>query len=197
MIEFPSFITSRKNFFGRDLAGGDNAYDPTNFATKIFSVGAWFEGYLSSSFEPEDAELSETPRVYLVPVGSDVMAYPSDTSLNVRLWNVLDQKIPVPYPILESNLDDAAWRPLDTLGGTEGEIRKFSSFRAYHDSGYFDESEMTFDTRLVGRSVWNTRWMLIIPGSTLNGDPDAGLQTFIDNISDIKLFFQTYGYSGN
>lgn len=197
VIDFTSYILSRKNFFGRSLAGGDNAYDPTNFSTKIFSVGTWFEGYLSSGFDSGTAELSETPRIYLIPVGSDVMAYPSDTNLGVRMWDVLDQKIPVPYPVSQSNLDDSAWRPLDTLGGTEGEIRKFSSFRAYHDSGYFNEDEMTFDSRLVGRSVWNTRWLLIIPGSTLNAEPDAGLDTFIQNISDIKLFFQTYGFSGN
>lgn len=196
VIEFESFITSRKNFFGNTLAGGDSTYDPTNFATKIFSVGTWFEGYLSSGFDTGNAQLSDTPRIYLIPIGSDVMAYPSDASPRGRMWNVLDQKVPIPYPVLESNLDDAAWRPLDTLGGTDAEIRKFSSFRAYHDSG-FNQSQMTFDTRLVGRSVWNTRWMLIIPGSTLNGDPEAGLETFINNISDIKLFFQTYGYSGN
>ena len=194
VIEFSSEITSRKNFFGRALAGGDNAYDPTNFSTKVFSVGAWFEGYLSENF---DNDLSETPRIYLVPVGSDVMMVPSDTELDVRLWDVLDQKVPVPFSVLNSDLDDSDWRPLDTLGGTEGEIRKFSSFRAYHDSGFFDQGEMTFDTRLVGRSVWNTRWLLIIPGSTLNADAEAGLDTFIENISDIKLFFQTYGFSGN
>lgn len=197
VIEFPSYITSRLNFFGRALAGGDHAYDPTNFATKIYSVGAWFEGYLSGSFDPADAELSETPRVYLIPVGSDVMTYPSDTELGARMWNVLDQKIPVPFPVLETNLDDAAWRPLDTLGGTEAEIRKFSSFRAYHDSGDYLDQEVSYDTRLVGRSVWNTRWMLIIPGSTLNGNPDVGLETFINNIKDIKIAFGTYGYSGN
>ena len=56
---------------------------------------------------------------------------------------------------------------------------------------------MTFDTRLVGRSVWNTRWLLIIPGRTLSANADAGLDTFIDNVTDIKLFFQTYGMSGN
>ncbi|MGB0257529.1 MAG: hypothetical protein ACPGES_02640, partial [Coraliomargarita sp.] len=187
VIDFSSFIQSRKNFFGKALAGGDNTYDPTNFATKIYSVGTWFEGYLSDNFESSASELSETPRIYLVPVGSDVMAYPSDNELGVRLWNVLDQKIPVPYPVLETNLDDNVWRPLDTLGGTDAEIRKFSSFRAYHDSGYFDASEMTFDTRLVGRSVWNTRWLLIIPGATLNANSDVGLDTFIENVSDIKL----------
>lgn len=194
VIEFSSEIISRKNFFGRNLAGGDHAYDPTNFSTKIASVGAWFEGYLSSDFAND---LSETPRIYLVPVGTDIMAYPSDTDLGVRLWDVLDQKIPVPYPVQQANLDSSTWRPLDTLGGTQGEIRKFSSFRAYHDSGYFDQSEMTFDTRLVGRSVWNTRWLLIIPGATLKADADSGLNTFVENITDIKLFFQTYGFSGN
>jgi hypothetical protein len=70
---------------------------------------------------------------------------------------------------------------------------------------------MTFDSRLVGRSVWNTRWLLIIPGQALLYDPDEGLDTFIDGpevigglgertgygISDIKLFFHTYAYSGN
>lgn len=194
VIEFSSEIIAGKNFFGQALAGGDNAYDPTNFATKISSVGAWFEGYVSASFT---SGLSETPRVYLVPAGTDVMMYPSDTDLGVRMWNVLDQKIPVPFPVLQSNLDDNTWRPLDTLGGTEGEIRKFSSFRAYPDSGSFDQSEMTFDSRLVGRSVWNSRWLLIIPGSTLKANSAEGLQTFIDNVSDIKLFFQTFGYSGN
>ena len=125
------------------------------------------------------------------------MMYPYDDNLGVRMWNVLDQRIPVPFPVLGSNLDDSAWRPLDTLGGTMGEIRRFSSFRAYPDSGYFGEDEMTFDTRLVGRSVWNTRWLLIIPGRTLRADADEALDVFIDNISDIKLFFQTYSHSGN
>ncbi|HKK17608.1 MAG TPA: hypothetical protein VJ952_02910, partial [Opitutales bacterium] len=194
VIEFSSEITSRKNFFGLPLAGGDNAYDPTNFSTKVFSVGVWFEGYLSAELE---TGLSETPRVYIIPVGTDVMMYPSDVELGVRRWDVLDQKIPVPYPVQDSNLSDSAWRPLDSLDGLEGDIRKFSSFRAYHDSGFYDESEMTFDTRLVGRSVWNTRWLLIIPGATLKADPDSGLDTFIENITDIKLFFQTYGFSGN
>jgi hypothetical protein len=157
-------------------------------------VGAWFEGYVSEGF---DAGLSQTPRVYLVPVGSDVMMYPDDDNLGVRMWKILDQKIPVPYPITESNLNDPLWRPLDTLGGTDGELRRFSSFRAYPDSGFFEEGEMTFDTRLIGRSVWNTRWLLIIPGRTLRADADAGLDTFIDNITDIKLYFQTYGMSGN
>ena len=83
------------------------------------------------------------------------------------------------------------------MSGTLAEIRQFSRFRAYHDSGVFNPAETISDSRLVGRSVWNTDWMLIIPGGTFLFDPDEGLETFIDSVSDIKIFFQTYAYSGN
>jgi len=56
---------------------------------------------------------------------------------------------------------------------------------------------MSFASRLVGRSVWNTRWLLIIPGGTFHYDSNHGLDTFIENVKDIKLFFQTYAISGN
>ena len=56
---------------------------------------------------------------------------------------------------------------------------------------------MTFDSRLVGRSVWNTRWLLIIPGGTLSANGEDGLDRFIQDVSDVKLFFNTLGYSGN
>jgi len=53
------------------------------------------------------------------------------------------------------------------------------------------------EVETFGRSVWNTRWMLIIAGGTFHYDPDYGLETFINNVSDIKIFFQTYAISGN
>jgi hypothetical protein len=92
------------------------------------------------------------------------------------------------------------------------EIRQHSDFRAYHDSGYLNQDEMSYDTRLIGRSVWNSKWLLIIPGQNLLYDGAEGLETLIDGplvfggtggertgfgISDIKIFFDTYGYSGN
>ena len=78
-----------------------------------------------------------------------------------------------------------------------GELRRFSSFRAYHDGGdAVNEDELVFDSRLVGRSIWNTQWVLIIPGLTLNSDPVVGLQRFIQQVTDIRLILQTYGYSG-
>ena len=71
-------------------------------------------------------------------------------------------------------------------------------------------SQIITDSRLIGRSVWNREWMLIIPGESLLFDPNEALDIFIDGdlipgsadrdgngVSDIKLFFQTYAYSGN
>jgi hypothetical protein len=49
----------------------------------------------------------------------------------------------------------------------------------------------------VGRSAWNTGWKLVIPGITLLGDADDGLDKFISSVSDIKLHLNTYSHSGN
>ena len=67
----------------------------------------------------------------------------------------------------------------------------------YHDNGgTIDDSELTLDSRLIGRSVWNSEWMLIIPGANLHADPKTGVERFADNISDIKLHFKTYSHQG-
>jgi hypothetical protein len=191
ILRFPTTITFGFNYFTWPLGGGDSAYDPTLFATKVRSAGVWFSDYNGNG-------LSFTPRVYLVPAGADVMRSPSGFNLETREWRVVDQKIPVPFPIGFSSLNDEDWIPLnDTLSDQLGGIRRFSSFRAYHDKGFFNPDEASADSRLVGRSVWNTDWMLIIPGGTFHFDPDQGLETFIDSVSDIKIFFQTYAFSGN
>jgi hypothetical protein len=191
VIRFPTTVTFGLNFFGWPLSGGDSAYDPSQYATRIRSAGVWFEGY-------DGGGMSMTPRVYLVPVGADVLRSPNGSNFETRLWRVVDQKIPLPFPIQQRQLQDPKYSPmLDSLGGSFVEIRKFSSLRAYHDSGDFDPSEASSDSRLVGRSVWNTQWMLVIPGGTLLNDKTKGLDSFINSVSDIKLFFQTYAYSGN
>ena len=191
VIDFSSNITFGLNFFGWPLSGGDHAYDPTNFATKVRSVGVWFEGY-------DNSLLSETPRVYLIPTGMDIMLVSDSIELDSREWNIVDQRLPVPLPIRNTSLNNPDWIPnLDSVDGPMMKIRKFSSFRAYHDTGYFDANQMSFESRLIGRSVWNTKWLLIIPGGTFHFDMDYGLDTFINQITDIKLFFQTYAISGN
>jgi len=190
VLDFPTTVTFRLNYFGWDLAAGDSSYDPSLFATKIRSAGVWFSDY-------DTAGLANTPRVFLVPVGMDILRTPNGDNSDIRTWSVVDQKLPVPFPIGLGDATSLNWIPQnDELSDAFGEIRRHSSFRAYHDAG-FVESQMTLDSRLIGRSVWNTRWVLIIPGGTLLFDADRGLNNFINSVSDIKIFFQTYAYSGN
>jgi hypothetical protein len=195
VISFGTSIRANQNFFGWPLAGGDNTYDPTVYATKIDTAGIWYANY-------DVVNLSATPRVYLVPAGQDIMIVPNDPDLAVRVWNVLDQVIPVPYPSISSYLSDPTWRPLtDSVDGPFGQTKRFSSFLTFG----FDHAQLTSDdiaslsynARLVGRSAWNTRWLLIIPGATLNADPKAGLDNFINSVTDINLILSTYGFSGN
>ncbi len=195
VISFTTQIRPNKNFFGWPLGGGDNAYDPSVYATRISSVGVWFAGY-------DTVNLPQTPRVYLVPAGQDVMTVPNDPDLKVRLWDVVDQNIPIPYPSISANLSDPTFKPLtDSLNGAFGDTRSFSSFRAFgfnHSTlSSFEQSTVTFNARLIGRSAWNTKWMLIIPGATLNADPTQGLTKFINSLTDINVVINTYGYSGN
>ena len=139
------------------------------------------------------------------------MTIPSSLDLQTREWSVVDQRIPVPFVTGARDYDDPDWLPVrDMLDGPLAETRRFSSFRAFGDvagGSAVQEDELTFDTRLVGRSAWNTRWMLIIPAATLAADnaerSGAGLDRLIDGsgdwdgIQDIKLHFQTFGFSGN
>jgi predicted outer membrane repeat protein len=213
IIPFATHVEFGMNFFGLPLWGGDNAYDSTNFATKIRSVGIWFSNYSTLA----QNGLSNTPRVYLVPIGDDRLRSPTGYSGETRDWTILDQLIPVPFPISGSDLADRRWIPLfDSLTGDFAGIRRYASFRAYHDSGSFNESEVARDSRLIGRSVWNTHWLLIIPAGTLHSDRTEALRRFIygrplasgpvlddagqrrdgNGVSDIRLFFQTYAYSG-
>ena len=205
VIPFSTTIEFRKNFFGQELAGGDNAYDSTHFATKIRSVGVWF-----SNFNNALNGVANQPRVYLIPVGIDRMRVPSDKLEEVRSWQVADQALPVPYPLSELQWSSPDWSMLkDGLGSLLFSIRKYPSLRAYHDSGDFSPAEVISNSRLVGRSVWNSKWLLIIPGGTLLADGGEGLDRLIHGvetspgvrsevgIDDIKIFFETYSYSGN
>ncbi|WP_166443009.1 LamG domain-containing protein [Phragmitibacter flavus] len=198
VIPFESHIFEGKNFFGWPLAARDQSYDSTHFSTKIIGAGIWMEGY-------DGTNLAVAPRVWLVPAGDDVMRIPRSPTLQSRRWSVVDQAIPVPYVINQSNLVDPRYiSGISSLTEPMGAIRRYSRMRAYHDDGgdAFAEDEVVPDIRLVGRSVWNTKWVLIIPGSTLSADGMTGLRKLIGNneapgIRDIRLIFHTYSASGN
>ncbi len=197
VIRFGTSINAGENAFGLPLSGGDHAFDSSLYATRIKGVGVWFSDYLSDDVL---SDLPQAPRVYLIPAGIDIMTVANSLAPNRwREWNVVDQIIPTPLAALTAKLDQSRYIPLlDSLNDRIGSPRRFSSLRAYHDGGSSIQlDEMAFSTRLIGRSVWNTEWLLIIPGLTLNADPDEGLDRFIDQVTDIKLVFQTYSHAGN
>jgi hypothetical protein len=207
VIPFSSLIAHGYNFFGEKLIGGDSAFDSTYFATHIDSAGVHFEGF-------DDTCLAKTPTAYLVPVGEDRMTAVGDSD-TVLSWKVVDQTIPAPYAIGATELNDPDWTPLydGATGGNDvgARIRRHPSFRAY----YGKVGEMPKDSeldckRLIGRSAWNTRWLLIIPAGSLGNDREAALSTFINGVDsnrdgkpdykgihDIKLGLKTYSTSGN
>ena len=204
VIHFSGSIVPGANYFGWPVGGGDNFYDPTWLSTRIRAVGVWFGGY-NITFNTNSASgagLANTPNVYLVPAGTDTIVSGADrTRTKTRTWTVLDQLLPLP-----SGLGAADLTPLMS---SVGERRRHSAFRAHHDAGNFTEDELCTNARLIGRSVWNTDWVLIIPGRSLLSDPNEGLNRFIHGalqpdgtrdghgITDIRLYFQTYSYSGD
>jgi hypothetical protein len=187
VLRFSTQVIAGQNFFGRSLGPNDSAYDPTLYATKIRAAGIRLDGY------PID-KLARTPYLYLVPAGMDYMTIPNSATLETRAWNVIDQAIPVPFLTGPADLARPDWiASLDTLNGNLNEIRRFSSFRA----AVTEDDPALNVTRFIGRSVWNDSWVLIIPGQSMHFDPQTGVDEFINNVKDIKLTFETYGYSGN
>ncbi|MDP0490610.1 MAG: hypothetical protein Q7Q71_06135 [Verrucomicrobiota bacterium JB023] len=213
IISFSSTIEQGKNFFGLPLAGGDHAYSSSSFATKIHSAGISLPGYVGmdpyasgtvTAGEPAgdspDA-LSATPYVYLIPCGTDYMLAPplGDTN-TVRAWDVQDQAFPLPFNLGADDFNDTQFLRADgTLTEQPWIVRKHQAFRPVADASFFYSrvpSEFT-NTRLVGRSVWNSQWKIVIPGYTLLADEHDGLDRFVRSVEDIELFFRTYSHSGN
>ena len=212
VIPFSTTIKVGKNVFGKDLAPNDVAYDPSVYATRIQSLAVGLTGY-------DTSKMSSTPRVYLIPIGKDIMTIPNSPNLDVRCWNVIDQIMPLPYPATTASFSSPSWLPfVDSVTdgtGTLGDIRQYSSFMAnsgqsvYVNSnpqpgvvqfnpGQFQFSNANvYDSSLAGRSVWNTQWLLIIPGASMELDSTQALQDFINSVDDIQININTYGYSGN
>ena len=229
VLTFGSTIANGLNFFGRELAAGDQTFSSSSFATKIFGVGVAFPGYRgminpaanggssNGGASPADPPssfldplgLAATPYVYLIPVGVDSMRSPplGDTS-TIRSWSVEDVAIPMPFNVGGSDFSNKnLWQASDSLTEPLFSIRKHQAFRPvsttavfspnlYGGSGSLLRSQFT-NNRLVGRSVWNSQWKLVIPGRALLNNPNEGIDRFIQSVNDVKLHFVTYSYSGN
>lgn len=153
--------------------------------------------------------LAANPYVYLIPVGVDAMRSPplGDTS-TIRTWAVDDVAIPLPFNIGASDFSSkGVYLSSDSLSEQLFTIRKHQSFRPVSSPSFFSTSlygvagtlkrSQYTNNRLIGRSVWNTKWKLVIPAQTLLNNSAEGLDRFIQSVTDIKLHFVTYSYSGN
>ena len=213
VIPFASSVEHGLNFFGLPLAAGDHAFSATNFSTKIHSSGVVLKGYIGmdpyaigspgagspSSSDPN--ALSATPYVYLIPAGLDSMlAPPLGDGGSVRSWAVKDQAIPLPFNLGQNSFSSTQF--FTPQGTTNRELwinRTHQAFRPVNDPAYFYSTlpgEFT-NSRLIGRSVWNSQWKLVIPAYTLLNNEEDGLDRFVRSIKDIQLFLRTYSHSGN
>jgi hypothetical protein len=112
-------------------------------------------------------------------------------------------------PAALASAAQAQWHmKTSTQGRLEGDLagwRRFLWPDGGNFSGEFSRSHYFYGTvsaeaassRLVGLSVWNSQWKLVIPTYSLLNDKQGGLDNFIKSVSDIKLFLRTYSSSGN
>lgn len=199
VITFSSNVETGLNFFGNPLAAGDSTYSTASFTTKINSVGVSFKGYEGISNPGGANGLSATPLVYLIPAGLDSMRTPSIGGLpsRVRTFNVMDHALPFPFDI--GGVEGSSNVGFQTQGDPFFLPRRHQPFRAVDDPSLFFGTipdEFT-NSRLVGRSVWNGKWKLVIPASSLLANSDEGLERFINSVRDIELFMRTYSNAGN
>ena len=52
-------------------------------------------------------------------------------------------------------------------------------------------------TRLVGRSAWNDRWLIVIPASAIDADRDKAMNLIESGVKDIRLGVRAYARQGN
>ena len=214
IITFSTSINPGQNLFGQSLAAGDPAFHRSYFATKINSVGVALEGYRGMNLPGQNntsdpnlsyldpLALSANPYVYLIPVGMDTMRTPplGDTT-DLRQWKVDDVAIPLPFNIGGSGFSAKNfYRSSDSLTEPLFTIRKHQAFRPVDSVSLFagpvySGTSLQFsqfsNRRLIGRSVWNSQWKLVIPADSLLADPKQGLTRFIQTVTDIKLQFTT------
>ncbi|MDH4444089.1 MAG: hypothetical protein QE267_03060 [Akkermansiaceae bacterium] len=210
IIPFQTVIHRNLNFFGLPKAPGDHSFHPSRFATKIAAVGMVFPGYIGmlpaddvggTAITDHDDSLGASPYVYLIPCGNDSMWAPTADG-SIRSWKVQDQAIPLPYNLGGTQLSSGGFfSATGSLTEQPWTTRKHGAFLAIEDSRpYVGRIPWEYSSaRLVGRSVWNSRWKIVIPASSLGKeqDADANLTKFANSVDDIELFFRTYSHSGN
>ncbi len=187
IIPFSTSINFAENFFGKSQQFGDQQFSSSDYATKIDAVGVNLVG-LDELAGGSGIE----PNIYLVPVGTDYMRSPAGTDRALLGWNVVDQVLPLPYTVGSDELDAQDW--ISTFSGLDGTsdstatIRRHSTLRAGDDFK---------STRLVGRSAWNDRWIIVIPAASIDADRDKAMKLIEAGVKDVKLGVRAYARQGN
>ena len=193
---------------GVALEGYKGMDTPFPNASAIGAAGAISPADPTLAFMDPTA-LAATPYVYLIPAGLDSMRSPplGDES-RVRTWSVQDVTIPMPFNIGNSDFSTKQlWQSSQSLSEPLFSVRKHQAFRPvpsaavftpniYGGNGGLSRSQFT-NSRLIGRSVWNSKWKLVIPGQTLLNNPSEGLDRFIQSVKDVKIHIVSYSFSGN
>ena len=207
VIPFGSTVESGLNYFGK-ASSGDDLLNPDRIAVKLRSYAVRFERYPDLAWPDQ---LNLTVPVYYIPVGTDILRVPLTGA--IREWNLLDQTLPMPNELFDTDLEfvysNDNWRPWQqgVNGGSASLIRRrlLPSVRARPEEE--DDPDLDRGYGLLGRSVWNTRWVMIIPSSQLLGDASylgEGLDLFINGdgtpenpgVSDIVLLMDAYAPIG-
>jgi hypothetical protein len=204
----PSSFATKIFAAGVALEGYPGMDDPSANTIAVQGSGGSSPADPNLAFLDPDA-MAATPYIYLVPVGVDSMRSPPlGDQTAVRTWKIDDVAIPLPFNIGGSDFSTARlYQSADSLSEQPFAIRKHQAFRPVSSADVFDPSIYTVNgglqrsqftnNRLIGRSVWNSKWKIVIPGRTLLNNPDEGLERFIRSVKDVKLHFVTYSYSGN
>ncbi|NLE57221.1 MAG: hypothetical protein GX616_02595, partial [Planctomycetes bacterium] len=211
MVPFFSEVAGN-NFFGN---GPDAPYGGANFPvslnTKLRNFAIRLQGVDADALgiDPDNAYVS----VFLMPLGQSVLREntnaPTVEENEPRAWSVVDQWLPAPPLVSVQNpaVQDRYFSPWVSTANSGGNylnaIKRFRETEAQIDLG----QPIEFKSELAGRSVWNTQWMLVIPGKqwTANADPNVirnRLMTFIygatgspaadTGITDIRIVMQAY-----
>ncbi|MEK6676771.1 MAG: hypothetical protein AABZ47_14100 [Planctomycetota bacterium] len=196
IIPFSTTVQSQLNLFGWPSTG-DATLPSDRFAIKMHSYSVKFSNY-------PGFPLNRQVNIYLVPVGADVMRVPTCPVAPTRQWQLLDQTLPVPFPLSNADLTSNDWMPWDSISGGPASLVRRRLIPTVAACATDDTTCTDVSFKLTGRSIWNTRWLLVIPGSELQGsNPSNGVNVLIHGntqagtgIRDIKLIVKAYGYSG-
>ena len=149
------------NHFGFLIGGNDAGFNSSLIDCKLTTVRVVLDGY-------DQKNLSRTPWVYLVPTGEDVFRSPprdGDSPLETRRWSLGPHRLPATTPGQSVSSVSADNQPVSAF-----RQRRLGPFGAVLGFEQINDPEQSARAtkQYYGRSIYNTRWLLVIPAKLLN-----------------------------